>query len=210
MKHPAKAPTPAQIEASIVRLQRGTDHYRDVPWPGGGALVRVRLLSRTERQLRFADALARFKAIGIDLVDLDTREEFAAEQITGVLAHAVCDPAKPIPGTKTMCEPYFLAIASELGCDLETAARDTLTDDENAALWDVYLGLERDTNPKAGGGITAEVIALVAEAQKKRAPDLLKALAPYTLRSLLASTDSLQSISPSGRSGSGEPHETPP
>lgn len=209
MRHPA-SPTPAQIEAAIARLQRGADHYVDIPWPGGKALVRVRVLTRTERQLRFADARRRFKAIGIDTVDLDTREEFAQEQITNVLAHALTDPTKPIAGTKSMCEPWFAATAAELECDLETAARDCMTDDENAALWDVYIGLERDADPKIDGGLTPELTERIVEAQKKRDPDALKGLAPYTLRTFIATTGAPPSTSPTGKSPPGESSGTPP
>ena len=198
MKHPAK-PTPAQIEETIARLQRGADHHVDMAWPGGAVRIRLRLLTRSERQVQFAEARRRFAALGIDTVDLDTREEFAQEVVNQILALAVLDPAKPIAGTKTMCEPYF--------ADAD-ACRDGMNDAENAALWDVYLGLERDCDPVVGGGITPALIEAIQDAQKKKAPDLLKGIAPYSLRTYVAITAGLLSSSPTGKSGSGDSPET--
>lgn len=192
MRGPAK-PNPSDVEAVIARLRRGADNYRDIYWPGANLPIRIRVLTRSERQYAFAAARRRFEsALGIQTVDLDTREEFAAEQINQVLAVAILDPGKRIAGTAYLCEPMF---ADGDDC------RDSMNDAEQAALWDHYLALEQDTDPTIGGGITVEMIELVAEAQKKRAPALLKVLAPYSLRTLLAITDAERSTFLIGKSG---------
>lgn len=199
--HPAaKIPTASEIETKIARLQKGHDHVLDTVWPHTKTPIRIRVLTRSERQLQFAAAWKRFVDLGIDLVTLDNREEFCVEQVTQVLALAIMDPSRPTPGARHMCAPMFVD-ADE--------CRDSLTDDEQVWLWDAYLALERESNPGTGDGMTPEVIEQIREAQKKRAPDLLKGIAPSTLRSFIAITDALPSNSQSGKSGSGPLPEPP-
>lgn len=197
---PAKPEDPAAVETTIARLMRGADYWIDIPWPSAAEPCRVRLLSRTERQLAFAAARARFRALEIETVDLDSREEFAAEQINQILTACMTDPRRPISGTRGLCMRLY--------ADAD-ACRDAMTDDDQAWLWDAYLALEREGNPSVeDGSITPEMIALVAEAQKKRAPKLLKGIAPSTLRTWLATLAGPLSTSSTGKSGSGDSPET--
>lgn len=209
-KHPAKPqPTsPARVEELRAKLGRGADTYRDLTWPGGEAKIRIRLLTRTEAQEAFAAAVARLRALGLDeFSGLDMREELQTEHTVQTMQRAICDRERHIPGTRNLCEPFF-ANADE--------ARDLLLEnDELSALLGVYLELKADADPDPDELVAVEpgILALVAEAQKKRQPSILRGIGISTLRNYIASMEGQQSTSPTGKSGStssdGNPEPTP-
>lgn len=211
--HPAKLDG-AGVEALRRRLLSGRQLWDDNHrWPGAELPIRVRVLGRGDRQLVLADARARMAALGFDPANLsiDDREEYATEQTTQLLARAICH--RPIdPKTGDPCTP-------EAGRELVEFRpiftvdewRDAVDNAETEALLALYSAAERDSDPTVVelADIEPAVFALVEEAQKKSAPELLRAIDICTLRSLLVSSAGPRRPSTPSRSGSSSSGETP-
>jgi hypothetical protein len=89
--------------------------------------------------------------------------------------------------------------------------RDAVDNAETEALLAYYLAAERDSDPTVVelADIDPAVFALVEEAQKKSAPELLRAIDICTLRSLLVSSAGPRRPSTPSRSGSSSSGATP-
>lgn len=204
--HPAKIDG-AGVEALRRRLLSGRQLWDDNHrWPRADLPIRVRVLGRGARQQALADARARIIALGFDPANLsiDDREEYATEQATQILARAICRrPVDPRTG-----EPCDATAGREL---LEFVPifsadewRDAVDNAETEALLATYNAVERDSDPTVVelADIEPAIFALVEEAQKKSAPELLRGIDICTLRSLLASTVGPRRSSTTSRSGS--------
>jgi hypothetical protein len=211
--HPAKLDG-AGVEALRRRLLSGRQLWDDNHrWPGAELPIRVRVLGRGDRQLVLADARARMAELGFDPANLsiDDREEYATEQATQILSRAICHrPVDPRTG-----EPCDVEAGRELVefVPVFTADewRDAVDNAETEALLALYSAAERDSDPTVVelADIEPAIFALVEEAQKKSAPELLRGIDICTLRSLLVSTEGPRRPSTSSRSGSSSSGATP-
>jgi hypothetical protein len=195
-----KTPSPehaAEVEAMIARLRRGRQVWRDVRWPGGEMMVRMRVLSSSEMQLALADAFKRFEELELPVNSI-TLEELTMEKVTQVLWRACGNPERPTPGYSGRWDPAFRTVE---------VFRDATHPEERAAVFVDYVQLKDDADPSPDLILDPEVIEDIEEALKKKSVVHLASCGSWPLAIYMLTTGRPSSISPMDRSWSGPSSE---
>lgn len=188
----------AEVDAMVARMERGRAQWRDVRWPGGKMMVRMRTLATGELQEAEAASYERFRDLKLELNGL-TLDTLAAEKVTQILWRACMDPNRPVEGRAERWRPMYRTAA---------IMRDATKPDERALMWAEYEDLRIVVDPSPDTELDQETLADIDEALKKRSLPLLACIGSWRLASYLLITESRRSTSPMPRSSSSSDSES--
>lgn len=134
----------------IERLRKGTDHSKEIHWPGSEERLIMRVLSCDAVQEAQSGAVARWDELGLELT-LYTCDDYYSELQLQLLARSMRQLDRPD-------DRLFPEVA-----DL----RGLITPDERSLLASEYIEIQEHANPDIAN-VTPETIELLKQAVKKK------------------------------------------
>jgi hypothetical protein len=134
----------------IERLRKGTDHSKELHWPGSDERIVMRVLSCTELQEAQSAATVRWDELKLEL-NLYTSDDYYSELTTQLLARSM----RTLEDTEVRLFPD----ASEL--------RSLITPDERSLLASEYIEIQQYANPDVSD-LNPQTLELIRQAVKKK------------------------------------------